>query len=319
MKMMKKMAAAASAVMIAAMSVASITASAAIEFDAGNKIIPTDKGPYGAYLCLQAGGDAQWKPGDLGGEECEFSTDGSYSVSATMANGSGTVELMLLETNLNAYSYAPDNASCKDGSLPDGCTVSIKIDSIEVKQTSGSSYTIDYNGPSNGALRLSDNGSTVRVNILNQWTNPKVMDIEKDLSAKGGLAAGDVVTVNFTVSGIAGGGNGGGEGGTTAPTGGETGNTTTTTATNADGTPVTTTTDKGGNSGGTSGGSSNGGSSNGGSSNGNSSSGKSSGNSSTGNATTSQTGDFGIAAVALGAVATAALAVGAVTVTRRKK
>lgn len=318
MKMMKKMAAAASAVMIAAMSVASITASAAIEFDAGDKIVPTDKGPYGAYLCLQAGGDSQWKPGDLGGAECEFSTDGSYSVSATMANGSGTVELMLLETNLNAYSYAPDNASCKDGSLPDGCTVSIKIDSIEVKQTSGSSYTIDYSGPSDGALRLSDNGSTVRVNILNQWTKPKVADINSDLSAKGGLAAGDVVTVNFTVSGIAGGGNGGGEGGTTAPTGSETGNTTTTTATNADGTPVTTTTDKDGNPGGTSGGAS-GGSSNGGSSSGNSSSGKSSGNSSTGNATTSQTGDFGIAAVALGAVATAALAVGAVTVTRRKK
>ena len=311
MKMMKKMAAAASAVMIAAMSVASITASAAIEFDAGDKIVPTDKGPYGAYLCLQAGGDSQWKPGDLGGAECEFSTDGSYSVSATMANGSGTVELMLLETNLNAYSYAPDNASCKDGSLPDGCTVSIKIDSIEVKQTSGSSYTIDYNGASDGALRLSDNGSTVRVNILNQWTKPKVADINSDLSAKGGLAAGDVVTVNFTVSGIAGGGNGGGENGTTAPTGGETpGNTTTTTA--------VTTTDKGGNPGGTSGGAS-GGSSNGGSSSGNSSSGKSSGNSSTGNATTSQTGDFGIAAVALGAVATAALAVGAVTVTRRKK
>lgn len=314
MKMMKKMAAAASAVMIAAMSVASITASAAIEFDAGDKIVPTDKGPYGAYLCLQAGGDSQWKPGDLGGAECEFSTDGSYSVSATMANGSGTVELMLLETNLNAYSYAPDNASCKDGSLPDGCTVSIKIDSIEVKQTSGSSYTIDYSGPSDGALRLSDNGSTVRVNILNQWTKPKVADINSDLSAKGGLAAGDVVTVNFTVSGIAGGGNGGGENGTTAPTNDPTGNTTTTTATNADGTPVTTTTDKDGNPGGTSGGSSNGGSSNGGSS-----SGKSSGNSSTGNATTSQTGDFGIAAVALGAVATAALAVGAVTVTRRKK
>ncbi|WP_294403795.1 hypothetical protein [uncultured Ruminococcus sp.] len=318
MKMMKKMAAAASAVMIAAMSVASITASAAIEFDAGDKIVPTDKGPYGAYLCLQAGGDSQWKPGDLGGAECEFSTDGSYSVSATMANGSGTVELMLLETNLNAYSYAPDNASCKDGSLPDGCTVSIKIDSIEVKQTSGSSYTIDYSGPSDGALRLSDNGSTVRVNILNQWTKPKVADINSDLSAKGGLAAGDVVTVNFTVSGIAGGGNGGGENGTTAPTNDPTGNTTTTTATNADGTPVTTTTDKGGNPGGTSGGAS-GGSSNGGSSSGNSSSGKSSGNSSTGNATTSQTGDFGIAAVALGAVATAALAVGAVTVTRRKK
>lgn len=308
MKMMKTMAAAASAAMIAAMSVASITASAAIEFDADNKIVAVDKGPYSAYLCLQAGADTQCKPGDLGGAECEFSTDGSYSVSATMKNGSDKVELMALETNLNAYSYAPVKASCKEGSLPDGCTVSIKIDSIKVANpTSGSGYTIDYKGPSDGALCLSKNDSTVRVNILNQLTNPKVADIEEDLSAKGGLAAGDVVTVNFTVSGIAGGGNGGGEDGTTATTGGETpGNTTTTTA--------VTTTDEGGNSGGASGGSSNGGSSSG-----NSSSGKSSGNSSTGNAKTSQTGDFGIAAVALGAVATAALAAGAVTVTRRKK
>lgn len=303
MKMMKTMAAAASAVMIAAMSVASITASAAIEFDADNKVVPVDKGPYSAYLCLQAGADTQCKPGDLGGAECEFSTNGSYSVSATMKNGSDKVELMTLETNLNAYSYAPVKASCKEGSLPDGCTVSIKIDSIKVANpTSGSGYTIDYKGPSDGALCLSKNDSTVRVNILNQLTNPKVADIEEDLSAKGGLAAGDVVTVNFTVSGIAGGGNGGGEDGTTATTGGETpGNTTTTTA--------VTTTDEGGTSGGASGGSSNGGSS----------SGKSSGNSSTGNAKTSQTGDFGIAAVALGAVATAALAAGAVTVTRRKK
>lgn len=293
MKMMKTMAAAASAVMIAAMSVASITASAAIEFDADNKIVPVDKGSYSAYLCLQAGADTQCKPGDLGGAECEFSTNGSYSVSATMKNGSDKVELMALETNLNAYSYAPVKASCKAGSLPDGCTVSIKIDSIEVKQTSGSSYTIDYKGPSDGALCLSKNDSTVRVNILNQLTNPKVADIEEDLSAKGGLAAGDVVTVNFTVSGIAGGGNGGGENGTTATTGGETpSNTTTTTA--------VTTTDEGGNFGGASGGSSN-------------------GRSSSGNAKTSQTGDFGIAAVALGAVATAALAAGAVTVTRRKK
>ena len=299
MKMMKTMAAAASAAMIAAMSVASITASAAIEFDADNKVVPVDKGPYSAYLCLQAGADTQCKPGDLGGAECEFSTNGSYSVSATMKNGSDKVELMTLETNLNAYSYAPVKASCKEGSLPDGCTVSIKIDSIKVANpTSGSGYTIDYKGPSDGALCLSKNDSTVRVNILNQLTNPKVADIEEDLSAKGGLAAGDVVTVNFTVSGIA----GGGEDGTTATTGGETpSNTTTTTA--------VTTTDEGGNSGGASGGSSNGGSSSG-----NSSSGKSSGN-----ATTSKTGDFGIAAVALGAVATAALAAGAVTVTRRKK
>lgn len=165
-----------------------------------------------------------------------------------------------------------------------------------------------YAGPSEGALRTADDGTSIRVNIMNVWTKPQVNDIGtgEHVSPDGGLAAGDKIVVNFTVSGISNGGNGEG---TTAPSDNSGNNTTTTTAanggngtdgtttaaTNADGTPATTTAAG----------------SNGGSSN-NSKSG-------TNNVKTSQTGDFGIAAVALGAVATAALGVGAYTITRKKK
>ena len=244
-----------------------------------------------------------------------------------MVNGSETIEAMILSTNINAYSFAPEGASTPTGGLPEGCTAKVEIDSIEVQHVGGGSTPLAYAGPSEGALRTADDGTSIRVNIMNVWTQPKVNDIGTGdhVSPDGGLAAGDKVVVNFTVSGISNGGNGEG---TTAPSDNSGNNTTTTTtaanggngtdgtttaATNADGTPATTT------AAGSNGGSSNG--SNGGSSNSSSGGSSSSNNSKSGtnNAKTSQTGDFGIAAVALGAVATAALGVGAYTITRKKK
>lgn len=310
MKIMKKIGVAAAASVVAAMSVVSLSASAAIEFDAGDKIISKEK-DFAAYMCIVAGGDTQWKPGDLVSQEASFTEDGQYTVSATVANGSGSIECLILETDINAYSFSPDGATAASGSLPEGCTANVKIDSITVNQISGSSVTWAYNGPSNGALRLGDNGSSIRLNVLNEWTTPKVTDIEKDLSSYGGLAAGDTVVVTFSVSGISAGGNGEG---TTAPN--ENGSdTTTTAATDANGNAVTTTTTAaGGNNNNNSGNNSNGNNS----SNSNKSN-SSSNNKSTNNAKTSETGDFGIAAVVLGAIATAALGAGAYTVTRRKK
>lgn len=229
-----------------------------------------------------------------------------------MVNGSETIEAMILSTNINAYSFAPEGASTPTGGLPEGCTAKVEIDSIEVQHVGGGSTPLAYAGPSEGALRTADDGTSIRVNIMNVWTKPQVNDIGtgEHVSPDGGLAAGDKIVVNFTVSGISNGGNGEG---TTAPSDNSGNNTTTTAATNADGTPATTT------AAGSNGGSSNG--SNGGSSNSSSGGSSSSNNSKSGtnNVKTSQTGDFGIAAVALGAVATAALGVGAYTITRKKK
>ncbi len=335
MKFMKKIMAAVAASAVAVLSFASLTASADLKAQ--------DKAPYNAFLAFQAGGDKKWvsstddpaviadKNNITEATEATITGDGSYSVDITMVNGSETIEAMILSTNINAFSFAPEGASTPTGGLPEGCTAKVEIDSIEVQHVGGGSTPLAYAGPSEGALRTADDGTSIRVNIMNVWTQPKVNDIGTGdhVSPDGGLAAGDKVVVNFTVSGISNGGNGEG---TTAPSDNSGNNTTTTTtaanggngtdgtttaATNADGTPATTTAagSNGGSSNGSNGGSSNSGnnSSSGGSSSSNNS------KSGTNNATTSQTGDFGIAAVALGAVATAALGVGAYTITRKKK
>lgn len=300
-----------------------------------------DEAPYNAFLAIQAGGDSKWvsstddpavvaqKNSITEATEATITGDGSYSVDVTMVNGSETIEAMILSTNINAFSFAPEGASTPTGGLPEGCTAKVEIDSIEVQHVGGGSTPLAYAGPSEGALRTADDGTSIRVNIMNVWTKPQVNDIGtgEHVSPDGGLAAGDKIVVNFTVSGISNGGNGegttapsdnsGNDTTTTAANGGNGTDGTTTVATNADGTPATTTA-AGGNGGSSNG--SNGGSSNSG--NNSSSGGSSSSNSSksgTNNAKTSQTGDFGIAAVALGAVATAALGVGAYTITRKKK
>ena len=313
MKYMKKIMAAVAASAVAVLSFASLTASADLK--------ARDEAPYNAFLAIQAGGDSKWvsstddpavvaqKNSITEATEATITGDGSYSVDVTMVNGSETIEAMILSTNINAYSFAK-----------------VEIDSIEVHHVGGGSTPLAYAGPSEGALRTADDGTSIRVNIMNVWTKPQVNDIGtgEHVSPDGGLAAGDKIVVNFTVSGISNGGNGEG---TTAPSDNSGNNTTTTTAanggngtdgtttaaTNADGTPATTT------AAGSNGGSSNG--SNGGSSNSSSGGSSSSNNSKSGtnNVKTSQTGDFGIAAVALGAVATAALGVGAYTITRKKK
>lgn len=329
MKFMRKLVASVAAVTVAATSVATFAFSAsALKYD-GDMIVSTDKGPYTAYLCIQAGADkrsvtddypnAVEKEKNSKGISCAdatFTGNGTYTVSVTVANGSDTIEQLMLETDINSYAFAPKEAETVKGTLPTGCTVSIVINSITVKQTSGSGYSIPYNGASKGALCQGDNGSSIRVNILNTQTTPKVSDISNDLSKQGGLAGGDTVEVSFTVSGLDADGNGG-EGNTDPAT------TTTTTDENGGGGETTTTaagstttttangeSDSSGNSGssGSSGNSSSG-----------SSSGNRSGNKSGNNSTASQTGDFGIAAVVIGSVAAAALGAGAYTVTRRKK
>lgn len=333
MKFMKKIMAAVAASAVAVLSFASLTASADLK--------AKDEAPYNAFLAIQAGGDSKWvsstddpavvakKNSITEATEATITGDGSYSVDVTMVNGSETIEAMILSTNINAFSFAPEGASTPTGGLPEGCTAKVEIDSIEIQHVGGGSTPLAYAGPSEGALRTADDGTSIRVNIMNVWTKPQVNDIGtgEHVSPDGGLAAGDKIVVNFKVSGISNGGNGEG---TTAPSDNSGNNTTTTAAngnngtdgtttaaTNADGTPATTTA-AGGNGGSSNG--SNGGSSNSG--NNSSSGGSSSSNSSksgTNNAKTSQTGDFGIAAVALGAVATAALGVGAYTITRKKK
>ena len=295
MKFMKKIAAMAAATAVAAVSLVSMGSMGASA---------TDEPPYTAYLCISAGGDAQWKAGDWETESATITGDGVYSTSVTIPEdkGSETIEFLTLSTDINAYAFAPEGTS---NPVADG-TAKITINSIKVVRVgSGEETAITYNGPSEHSMFLNDDGSTLRVNILNTWASVQnTTDI--DPNVPGGLAAGDKVVVDFAVSGI----NAGGGTATTDPASTtEAPKNTDPNGTTADPSKTTaagetTTTAAGGSNGGN-----------------NSSNGSSSGssNGSTNNATTSQTGDFGIAAIVLGAVATAALGAGAYTITRKKK
>lgn len=175
MKFMRKLVASVAAVTVAATSVATFAFSAsALKYD-GDMIVSTDKGPYTAYLCIQAGADkrsvtddypnAVEKEKNSKGISCAdatFTGNGTYTVSVTVANGSDTIEQLMLETDINSYAFAPKEAETVKGTLPTGCTVSIVINSITVKKTSGSGYSIPYNGASKGALCQGDNDSSIR-------------------------------------------------------------------------------------------------------------------------------------------------------------
>ena len=126
MKLMKKIMAAVAASAVAVLSFASLTASADLK--------ARDEAPYNAFLAIQAGGDSKWvsstddpavvaqKNSITEATEATITGDGSYSVDVTMVNGSETIEAMILSTNINAYSFAPEGASTPTGGLPEGCT-----------------------------------------------------------------------------------------------------------------------------------------------------------------------------------------------------
>lgn len=173
MKFMKKIMAAVAASAVAVLSFASLTASADLKAQ--------DKAPYNAFLAIQAGGDSKWvsstddpavvaqKNSITEATEATITGDGSYSVDVTMVNGSETIEAMILSTNINAFSFAPEGASTPTGGLPEGCTAKVEIDSIEVQHVGGGSTPLAYAGPSEGALRTADDGTSIRVNIMNVW------------------------------------------------------------------------------------------------------------------------------------------------------
>ena len=313
MKFMKKIMAAVAASAVAAVSVVGASLSV-------YALQPATGAPYTVYMAVSAGSEQQWNPGEMATTtDASIEKDGDYSCSVTFEQGSATIEYLSLDSNINVYSFVEEGGDpFKDG------TAKIKINSIEIKHTDGSTGTIAMQ-ESATSLRTSDDGKCLRYSILDNWgSGTHENNIDKDLSSAGGLGAGDTLVVNFNISGIeAGGGTATTDPASTTEAPQNTDPDGTTADPNKTTTAGETTTTAAGNNGGSSNGSnnsSNGGSSN--SSNNSSSGGSSSSNNSksgTNNAKTSQTGDFGIAAIALGAVATAALGVGAYTITRKKK
>lgn len=220
MKKITKLTAAITALALASVSAVSI---ATMDFTA---IAVNNEGPYTAWLCLQAGGTSSWDAADEGQVAATIEESGDYSVSYTIQPGGGSesIECMILSTNINAYAFVEEG---KDPWV-DG-TAKIEINSIEIQRTSGDTDVIEYTGPSEGAFNKENDGVSLRMNIYNVWGN-NITDITN--TPEGGLAEGDTVVVNFTVSGIDEMWTGeGGEGDTTGTTTENSPTTTTTTTT----------------------------------------------------------------------------------------
>lgn len=274
MNIIKKIfAAVTAAASVGVLAFASVTASAAGELD------PSETAPYTARMAIQAGRDAQWEKD--GENTVEIPADGTYTTSYTFKNGSTTIEALVLDTSINAASFAPEGSAdpIKD------CTVKITVDKIELVKKDGTTSIITYTGPSDDAFCLGDNGKCCRLNILNMFKQPTpVKDIYETLPDTGAVKD-DKLSLTFTVSGL---------GGTPA------GTTTSTTGTDDGSTTTTTTTIV--NNGNTFNSGNNGGKVN-----------------YATTSTVTQTADPGVIAIVVSATAAAALAAGAMTIRRKKK
>ncbi len=152
-----------------------------------------DGDPVGnAWLAGQAGSYSFWNMADAGQVPTTITGNGQYTVAFDIASGDGTgsIECLILSTDISAYDYAPAGTT---DPLKD-CGINIAIDSIKMDGTE-----VAYSGPTDGAFRLNDDGTTLRVNIYNTWTSPAISDI-----ANQDITLADKLEVTFTVSGLPG-------------------------------------------------------------------------------------------------------------------
>ncbi len=75
--------------------------------------------------------------------------------------------------------------------------VAVSAISFAAMSASAAVTDIPYTGPSTGAMAVENNGTDLRLNLINEWTTPPVTDI-----AGATTVVEDNITVTFTVSGI---------------------------------------------------------------------------------------------------------------------
>lgn len=142
---------------------------------------------YSAWLVGTIGGNQIWEKADA--EVASITGNGSYTVNWKLDQGSDSVSCLILKTDINLYDYAPEDVTAEK--LLDESSAKIVIDSVSVDGA-----PISYK-MSDGAFTVDDDGSTIRVNLMNEW-GQKVNIY--DVPAKTNIA--ESISVSFTVSGL---------------------------------------------------------------------------------------------------------------------
>lgn len=154
---------------------------------AGMSVSAEKADTYSAWLVGTIGGNQIWEKADA--EVASITGNGSYTVNWKLDQGSDSVSCLILKTDINLYDYAPEDVTAEK--LLDESSAKIVIDSVSVDGA-----PISYK-MSDGAFTVDDDGSTIRVNLMNEW-GQKVSIY--DVPAKTNIA--ESISVSFTVSGL---------------------------------------------------------------------------------------------------------------------
>lgn len=154
---------------------------------AGMSVSAEKADTYSAWLVGTIGGNQIWEKADA--QVASITGNGSYTVNWKLDQGSDSVSCLILKTDINLYDYAPEDVTAEK--LLDESSAKIVIDSVSVDGA-----PISYK-MSDGAFTVDDDGSTIRVNLMNEW-GQKVNIY--DVPAKTNIA--ESISVSFTVSGL---------------------------------------------------------------------------------------------------------------------
>ena len=154
---------------------------------AGMSVSAEKADTYSAWLVGTIGGNQIWEKADA--QVTSITGNGSYTVNWKLDQGSDSVSCLILKTDINLYDYAPEDVTAEK--LLDESSAKIVIDSVSVD-----GVPISYK-MSDGAFTVDDDGSTIRVNLMNEW-GQKVNIY--DVPAKTNIA--ESISVSFTVSGL---------------------------------------------------------------------------------------------------------------------
>lgn len=145
------------------------------------------------YPAGQAGTYQFWGVDDEGVQPAYITGDGEYSCSYQIPEGDGTgsIECLILDSDINAYQFFEENYTGKD--VANDCGVKFEIQSITLD-----GVEIDY--ANTASMCTGNDGVSLRKNILNTWTTPKISDIDGSE-----ITLTSELVINFKVSGIGGG------------------------------------------------------------------------------------------------------------------
>ena len=149
---------------------------------------------YNFYLHGQYGGNGFW------GDEYTVSVteDGTYTITTDVAGETNEEDMLLfLDSDVNVFDFSEDGGNgVEQGNIK--ITVdSVKVDGEEVAYT-----------PSENAVTTNDDGSSLRVNLVNRYASPVVQDIDPNITVE------ESISVTFTIKGIFGDVNAGEDPGT---------------------------------------------------------------------------------------------------------